>query len=274
MPFIQNIVRQNIMMTNKKYSLVISSCDDYEDMWNPFFTLLKKNWPEINCKIYLCTDSKNFTFDGLKIESPLNYKNHSKSWSKKLMNLLKIIDCEYIIFILDDFWLKQKVNTTLIDKCIEYLEDDKRNGFFCLISQSNATKPSNYTEFNMYEKNAPFRITTQSGIWRKSFLEKILRGHESAWMFETRGSWRSKFMKENLFALKPEFENVFIYPVAGVVSGGALNLEELKDYNLYEMNFTISRKTIPNIKYAQHNTIKKCNIIYIWGIFRSILPKL
>jgi hypothetical protein len=53
-------------MTNNNLSIVVSSCDSYSDLWNPFFTLLKKYWIGIEkYPIYLCTESKKITFEGL-----------------------------------------------------------------------------------------------------------------------------------------------------------------------------------------------------------------
>ena len=49
-----------------KIALLVNSCDKYEDLWAPFFTLLKKYWnPEY--PIVLNTESKDFNFEGLNI---------------------------------------------------------------------------------------------------------------------------------------------------------------------------------------------------------------
>ncbi len=29
------------------YTILVSSCDGYRDLWDPFFTILKANWPEL-----------------------------------------------------------------------------------------------------------------------------------------------------------------------------------------------------------------------------------
>ncbi len=48
-------------------TVFVSSRDDYEDCWVPFFTLLKKYWPDCRLPIVLNTQQKHFAFDGLDI---------------------------------------------------------------------------------------------------------------------------------------------------------------------------------------------------------------
>ena len=51
--------------------LIVSSCDKCSDLWQPFFWLLKKHWVGFDRKVYLCTDSKTFGYEGIDIECPL-----------------------------------------------------------------------------------------------------------------------------------------------------------------------------------------------------------
>ena len=47
-------------MTNANCCMLMSSCDAYSDLWNPFFYYLKKNWPEFNLKVYIITELKHY----------------------------------------------------------------------------------------------------------------------------------------------------------------------------------------------------------------------
>ena len=61
--------------------LIVSSCDKCSDLWQPFFWLVKKNWPEFDRKVFLCTDSKDFSYEGLAIDCPLRMPQGS-TWSE------------------------------------------------------------------------------------------------------------------------------------------------------------------------------------------------
>ena len=112
-------------------SLIVSSCDKYEDAWVPFFTQLKKFWPEFNMPIYLGTESKTFQFEGFDIHCPLANGPVYSQWSERLLKLLDYIDTEYVLFALDDFWLTAPVDNSRFEKIVSYMSSDRRMGFTC-----------------------------------------------------------------------------------------------------------------------------------------------
>ena len=138
-----------------KFSFVLSSCDSYSDLWNPFFRQLKKYWKGFNYDIYLCTESKKYQMEGLRIHCPLNVPR-SNTWSENLIELLKGIDSEYIIFMLDDFWLKSPVDTSKLEKLMEIFDNNKEMGFLCLLHQpaSSLSPSSSFPMLVEYAKNA------------------------------------------------------------------------------------------------------------------------
>lgn len=261
-------------------SLLFSSCDKYDDTWVPFFTQLKKFWPEFNMPVYMGTESKTFHLDGFDIRCPLAKGPIYSQWSKRLLKLLEYIDTEYVLFALDDFWLTAPVDNSRFEKIASYMEKDKRMGFVCLKQEIVPSKTSpkdmaaavecQYPELWRCLKDKSFRITTQFGIWKRSYLIKILRSHESAWYFETRATWRSQFYWERVYDVK---ESIMVYPVGGFLWGGKCyeDYKTLFDSQLIRpcvekrgfINFGDNR-TYPNI-------VKGFN--YYWSIFRSILPK-
>ena len=48
-------------------TILVNSCDKYEDAWEPFFKLFSIQWPECPYKIILNTESKNFSCDYLSV---------------------------------------------------------------------------------------------------------------------------------------------------------------------------------------------------------------
>lgn len=49
-----------------KYSVLVNTCDKFEDCWNPFFQLFSLYWQDYKGTIYLNTE-KDYSFDGLDI---------------------------------------------------------------------------------------------------------------------------------------------------------------------------------------------------------------
>ncbi len=219
--------------------LIVSSCDKCSDLWPSFFKLWRKNWIGFDRKVYLCTDSKTFEYDGMDIECPLNMPEGS-TWSENLMSLLGGIDAEYVLFMLDDFWLKSPVDIVSLTRCEEIIRSDQSIGFICLIGQLEPSieNPisSDYPNLIEYGRKTPYRVTTQVGLWRKDYLLSLLRQHESAWWFEMFGSKRSRRSKYRSFVVK---NSLFNYDEGGVLFRGSF-VKEYVDYFKNDNNVTLS----------------------------------
>lgn len=206
---------------SNKIPLIVSSCDKCSDLWSPFFALVKKYWTGFDRKVYLCTDSKTFEYDGINIECPLRMPQGS-TWSENLIALLKQIEADYVLFMLDDFWLKTKVDVEQLYRCEEIMRNDPTIGFICLIHQlePSADNPvsKKYPDLIEYGRETPYRVTTQAGLWRRDYLLSLLRKHESAWWFEMIGSKRSRRSKYRSYVVR---ESIYDYDDGGVLFRGS-----------------------------------------------------
>ena len=217
-------------------SIVVSSFDAYEDLWNPFFTLLKQYWPECEkLPIYLGTDTKKYHHEGLNILTPLSdIPEDYSSWSKCLIEILKRVETDFVLFFLDDFFLWKEVDNGRIERILGYMKHNPKMGFVCLkqdvTDESGPAWHQNaleceYPELHYRKKGFPYRISTQASLWRKDYLLKLLRAHETAWQFEVRANIRANFYKEKMYGVK---ESIFSYPGGGFVWKGKV-LNEYKD---------------------------------------------
>lgn len=109
-----------------KCAILVNSCDAYEDVWEPFFTLFQIMWKDCEYPIYLNTESKSYKSEQLKIQ-PVNLPSkYAKkiSWSKRLRLAIEQIDAEYILMLLEDFFLMSPVRGDVIKTCIKELDKD------------------------------------------------------------------------------------------------------------------------------------------------------
>ena len=249
--------------------LIVSSCDKCSDLWQPFFYLIKKNWPDFDRKVYLCTDSKSFAYEGFDIICPLIMPSGS-TWSENLMALLKGMDEEYVLLMLEDFWLKEKVDETQLHQCEEILKSDPTIGFVCLIRQLDSSLENpiseKYPNLIEYGRHTPYRVTTQAGLWRRDYLLSLLRKHESAWWFEMFGSKRSQRSEYHSYVVE---KSVFSYDDGGVLFRGCYVEEYIKFFK-DDKNISINPKRRTDSKenlmaeVKDKSFLQKMNPLYIY----------
>ena len=194
---------------NNQVSVLLSSCDAYEDAWYPFFRLFNKFW---NCpyKVYLNTETK--TCHEEKVIT-LNSVEKNKSWSMRLKYALKRIPSKYIIFFLEDFFLLDYVNQNEINRCIDIMERDKKIAVidfeYCDRCNYHKTEYCGYSERDL---SSMYFLNCQTAIWRRKDLIRFLSPYESPWQFEIFGTERVKLYNKRF--LCSSGENItFLYNV-------------------------------------------------------------
>ena len=112
-----------------KVTLLINSCDAYSDLWMPFFTLLKKYWSPMNLRIVLNTETIDYSFEGLNIDC-VHPEHAEDPYGKRMLNVLSNIETPYVIPLLDDFFLRSKVDFGKIGKIVKWMDEDNDIVYF------------------------------------------------------------------------------------------------------------------------------------------------
>lgn len=244
-------------------TLLLSSCDNYEDTWCPFFTCLKKYWPDFNMKIILNTESKDYSFKGFDIETFNLFKTGEKRWSLRLKENLKKINTEYVLFMLDDFFITKKVDTNFIKTCIKWMNENKNIAVFSLApcKDSKNIKSEKYKGFEKRNRNGMYRFNCQAAIWRKERLIKFLKDNESPWDWEIYGSIRSRKYKDDFYSLCENVKLPIEYNFGFAICRGKWSKEFIIPlFEKLKININLNKRgLIENYKYIDNRTfIQKC----------------
>ena len=206
--------------TNSNIAVLVVSCDAYSDLWPPFFELYFRNWSDNKFDTFLLSNFKKYSDS--RVESII--VGEDKTWSKNLINALKKLDeYEYVLLFMEDTFLKEKVDTTVLNSIIEEFTSNKGN-YLTLINEPKPNIPHNkgYGEISI---GAPYRPTATFAVWKISTLLSLLDANENAWEFEKKGAIRSdKFDK-----FYSVHHDQFTY-IHGVIKGQWLSpaIEDLK----------------------------------------------
>lgn len=155
--------------------ILVLSCDKYSATWEPFFKLLDKyydNHPEVYlvCETKKCPYSKTINVN-------------SNIWTKRFREALKKIKDDYVLVLLDDFFIRKKVDIKRIDEVLKSF--DKNTIVFNFEKKYRKTeKYSNIDGFELQRNKQIYLNSCQPSIWdRKKLIERLSKD-QSAWEWE------------------------------------------------------------------------------------------
>jgi len=166
-------------------TLLVSSCDRYADLWEPYFSLLRMHWHDCPFPVALITESKRPAIPNVR---PLCLGNGS-DWSTLLLKALDAVDTPYILLTLEDFFLRRPVDTAGVMKLYHEMQQ-KSLSMLRLIPRPGPTIVMGNIEYGGIAVGAPYKVSTQAAFWRSETLRQLLVSGETAWQFEVNGSKR------------------------------------------------------------------------------------
>lgn len=167
---------------DNRLSILVLTCDAYSDLWNDFFTLKEKFWPDCPFRTYLITESKGYKRNGVSVMQ----MGKSLNWSGRLREALKRIDTPLVLPILEDFFIYKKIDNKIILEDVEFCVSHLVS-FLTLQYKSIIESPQRkyFDKYVIIPKHEKYPVTTESAIWNKNyFLSKLGEDDYSAWQFE------------------------------------------------------------------------------------------
>jgi glycosyltransferase involved in cell wall biosynthesis len=149
--------------------LLVLSCDSYEDTWKIFFDLKKKYWKECPYETYIMTETKD-------CEYAKTIKTQGE-WTKRVREALQQLTNEYVIIMLDDFFIRDYVKQDIIDKIVF---NDKTAVYNFEVDYNNRGKG-----FRKRKNKEPYLLSCQPSMWNRLKLIELLKGDMNPWKWET-----------------------------------------------------------------------------------------
>jgi hypothetical protein len=227
----------------KNYSLLITSCDSFEDTWYPFFKLYQKNWDDKFLPIYLITENKQYNYPNINIVSTCVGSNPIMTWSQTVIESIKKVKTDFILLHLDDCFIKDTVDIAIIDKVATRLQEDASIGAIYLTLSGPKNCKSNMDDgiFSTVNQFSQYKVSTMSCLWRKDVLLSLLKERENAWMFELYGTKRAQLKKYRFFKIN----NIESEPIRYVNTGitkGKWNKEVVDIFNQNDIDMDFEKR--------------------------------
>jgi len=201
------------MTVMNKTAVLISSCDKYQDLWDPFFTLFFRYWQDCPYPVYLGTNHLKYDHNRVTTITV----GDDTDWSSDFRSMLEQIPQPYVIVLIEDFLPTKSVDTAMIDRLITYMVD-KGAGCLRLFPCPGPDLPClDNPLVGEISKGADYRLSLQAAIWDKQILLELLREGESAWELELNGTKRTNALAAPFLCVAGD--SPIPYFCTGVVKG-------------------------------------------------------
>ena len=178
-------------------AICVLSCDPYSDLWQPFFTLFWRYWPDCPFPVYLTSNTREYADPRVKT---ILVGAELRDWSGSLARTLQQVESRYVLLTLEDFFFQYPVPVELLNDAVSGFV--RLNGrMLRLTPRPGPDQPvAGQTLFGGVLPGSPYRVSAQAALWRRDELQWLLREGESIWEFELAGSKRSAQHPEGYFA--------------------------------------------------------------------------
>jgi len=203
------------MTDDKNCAVLINSCDGYQDLWYPFFSLFYRFWPNCRYRVFLNAEHIPLVDGFPEVEVKNQKESEPIPWGKRMRECLEEIEENYVIILLDDFFLRKAVDSDKIAKCLDWLDSDPSTAVFYFQDTSEAFRrefidDGRYSGFETAKKGAHYLMNLQAAVWRKSDLLNSLHDYDTPWTFEVLASRYYSGMQKFRY-LKPEEPRIIDY---------------------------------------------------------------
>jgi hypothetical protein len=211
----------------EKLAVFVNTSDGFDDCWLAFFRLFAKYGGDLNSStVYLNTEKKDYAYEGITLV-PTKVWLHGEprpTWSECLARGLEKIAEPYVLYLQEDYFLSQDVDTGCIAHAHQILESEPDVGVIYLNRygpqfRNEIPRPDGFVEIR---PPASYLLSTQAAIWRKDVLASLVCEWENGWMFEKFGSWRARKLTYRFLSVNRDVmqsKPVFEYVYTGVIKG-------------------------------------------------------
>jgi hypothetical protein len=243
----------------EKFSIFISSSDNYSDIWDIFFDLFHRFWPEYNGKIYLQTQKKNYIHKNLNIICT-NIGN-IKEFGASLRAGLNKIEDENILFIMIDYIFMGKVNH---DKIMEYYKFFITHDVDSLRLVEEKFEHYNNTECPDIKQCLPPAkhrfFSYQIAFWKKNKLKEMTLPHESPWSSEWYGDKRAHLLPLKLYSIKETIQQPIPYDLRGCLHRGKWLNNAIDFLNSINYKINYNQRGLYTNEYKSFSTYLKLSV--------------
>lgn len=255
-------------------TVFVSSSDAYADIWPAFFAIFKREWPTFSGRIYLNTEQKSFTCDGLDIIcTRVGRQRHFGETLHAGLDCVK--DGNTILFFMIDYFFEGKVDVDKLNLLYRRFHEDGVDALLLFPFKPKAFESIEGLP-DCVHAIKPFCsicFSFQAAFWNRGVLRSLVADWEDPWNAEfysfLRMSFRRPCPKIWISQLNPL---PIPYDGSGVLHGGGRWLESaLKKIDIRGIDLDFKKREFFQVTSNENRRIVWHNIRPSFSNLRSLL---
>ena len=186
------------MEASKKICLLTDSPDSYLDIFNVFYTLFKRNWPDCPYEFYLTVEESNVSYDGINIVKCGVGKNQIE----RLLFAIKNISADFVVLFDEDIFFSKKIH----NKDIQIIPDImSENGFvywrLAPFPKQRIIPVKNHSYLSYVDAKKRYGKSLMFQVFEKKYLIELFdKEKQTGWDIENNWVIESLKTKEKYFS--------------------------------------------------------------------------
>jgi hypothetical protein len=187
-------------------AVVVASCSRYRQVWQPFFALFRKYWPDCPYGVFFVADEEKGplpVFEGVK-NIPLA---RDAGWCTNMITALNgLPNIDRVILFQEDFLLTAMAETQVVRQLVRYA-NDMDVGCLRLCPCPGPNRQWKDSLLGEIGPDAEYRVSLQLAIWKRQVLLGLMRHGEAPWILEADGRARSAGVREPFLSVWRESDD-------------------------------------------------------------------
>lgn len=247
-------------MKDNDVTILVNSCDDYNDVRSIFKKSLEEYWP--NCPYQIVYNYESSPLINLKEK-----EKRTITWGERLIRTLNKINTKYVITLFDDFLLEEKVDINKIQSALHEMKSNNISVIYLNATCTNHHLTYKNNNYCIIRNNVDYRLNSSPALWEKSELEKFTGANDNPWAWELFGSYRTNKNSKLFISVKSHDEDIFKYNFSkgGGIYRGKWVKEVVEEKIIkYKLNINLKERGVVNFNESLKRSLKwKINFILI-----------
>ncbi len=221
---------------NKNISILINSCDNYQDVVHLNLCAFEEYWSNCFYPIYINTETTNYDSNIFNI---ISLNSGFANWGKRFIDSLNTIKTDFVLVIYDDYILEKQVNENELNKIIDKMIVNNNISCFYLKHTEFSVEFDSEHDLYFVKNSNNFLINSGPALWRRKDLLTLLDEKDDPWAWEFFAKYRKSAKKLKLCSVPDSSKNIYEY---NHTKGGAVYrgkwveevvVPKIEKYNLY-----------------------------------------